>query len=149
MTGWRLGYLAAPEAVAKTVDSIQSHSTSNPTSFAQKGALAALKDSQDCVTHMIKDFIERRKLMYDGLTSIEGIKCVKPLGAFYMLPNISAFGMNSTQFCEALLEQALVAAVPGIAFGADQTIRLSYACSRENIEKGLSRLKDFCTRIKK
>ncbi len=149
MTGWRLGYLAAPEAIAKAVDSIQSHSTSNPTSFAQKGAVAALKESQDCVQEMVKAFAERRKLMYEGLTSIEGVTCVKPMGAFYMLPDISSFGMNSTQFCEALIEQALVAAVPGIAFGNDRTIRLSYACSAENIEKGISRLKDFCARIRK
>jgi len=149
MTGWRLGYLAAPESIAKAVDSIQSHSTSNPTSFAQKGAVAAMKESQDCVAEMVKEFAQRRKLMHDSLLSIEGITCVKPMGAFYMLPNIASFGMTSTQFCEILLEQALVAAVPGIAFGNDQTIRLSYACSRENIEKGLSRIKDFCARIKK
>ncbi len=149
MTGWRLGYLAASESIAKAVDSIQSHTTSNPTSFAQKGALAALRESQDCVTEMVKAFTERRKLMYEGLASIEGIKCVKPMGAFYMLPDVSSFGMTSSQFCEALLEQALVAAVPGIAFGDDRTIRLSYACSTENIEKGISRLKDFCARLKK
>lgn len=149
MTGWRLGYLAAPEAVAKAVDSIQSHSTSNPTSFAQKGAVAALKESQDCVAEMLKVFFERRNLMYQGLNSIEGIRCVKPMGAFYMLPDISAFGMTSTQFCETLLEQALVGAVPGIAFGDDKTIRFSYGCSTENIKKGISRLQDFCARLKK
>ncbi len=149
MTGWRLGYLAASDAIAKAIDSIQSHSTSNPTSFAQKGAVAALRESQDCVNEMLKAFTSRRKLMYEGLTSLPGVNCVKPMGAFYMLPDISSFGMTSTQFCEALLEQALVAAVPGIAFGDDRVIRLSYACSTENIEKGVSRLKDFCMRLKK
>lgn len=149
MTGWRLGYLAAPESIAKAVDSIQSHSTSNPTSFAQKGAVAALKESQDCVADMLKVFSERRNLMYHGLNSIEGVRCIKPMGAFYMLPDISVFRMTSTQFCEALLEQALVAAVPGIAFGDDKTIRFSYTCSTENIEKGISRLRDFCARQKK
>jgi aspartate aminotransferase len=149
MTGWRLGYLAAPDPIAKAVEAIQSHATSNPTSFAQKGAVSALRESQDCVTDMVKAFTERRKALYDGLTSIEGIKCVKPMGAFYMLPDISAFGMTSTQFAEALLEQALVAAVPGIAFGDDRTIRMSYACSMENITKGISRIKDFCARLKK
>lgn len=149
MTGWRLGYLAAPESIAKAVDSIQSHSTSNPTSFAQKGAVAALKESQDSVKEMLKAFTERRELMYQGLTSIPGIQCVKPLGAFYMLPDISSFGMTSSQFCQALLEQALVGAVPGTGFGDDKTIRLSYACSNENIEKGISRLRDFCARLKK
>ncbi len=149
MTGWRLGYLAAPESIARAVDSIQSHSTSNPTSFAQKGAVAALRDSQDCVTDMLKSFEKRRNIMYEGLTSTAGVTCVKPMGAFYMLPDISSFGMTSSQFCETLLEQALVAAVPGIAFGDDRTIRFSYACSNENIEKGISRFKDFCARLKK
>jgi aspartate aminotransferase len=149
MTGWRLGYTAAPEAVAKVIDSIQSHCTSNTTSFAQKGAVAALKESQDAIVEMVKEFAARRDLMYGELSSIEGITCNKPQGAFYMLPNISSFGMTSTQFCEALLEQAMVAAVPGIAFGNDQVIRFSYACSRENIQKGMSRLKDFCARIRK
>ncbi len=149
MTGWRLGYLAAPDPIAKAVEAIQSHATSNPTSFAQKGAVAALRESQDCVGEMVKAFTERRKALYDGLTSIDGIKCVKPMGAFYMLPDISAFGMTSTQFAEALLEQALVATVPGVAFGDDRTIRMSYACSMENITKGISRIKDFCARLKK
>ena len=149
MTGWRLGYLAAPEAIARAVDSIQSHATSNPTSFAQKGAVAALRESQDWVADMVKTFSERRAAMYQGLSSIEGVGCIKPSGAFYMLPDISSFGMTSGQFCEALLDQAFVAAVPGSAFGEDRTIRLSYACSNETIEKGISRLKDFCARIKK
>lgn len=149
MTGWRLGYSAAPEPVAKVIDSVQSHCTSNTTSFAQKGAVAALRESQDCVAEMVKEFAARRELLHEGLSSIEGFVCPKPQGAFYMLPNIASFGMTSTQFCEALLEQAMVAAVPGIAFGNDQTIRFSYACSRENIEKGISRIKDFCARIRK
>jgi aspartate aminotransferase len=148
MTGWRLGYLAAPDPIAKAIDSIQSHSTSNPTSFAQKGAVAALKESQDCVSEMVKQFAQRRQLMYDGLTSIPGVKCVKPMGAFYMLPDISEFRMNSSVFCEKLLEQALVAAVPGVAFGDDRVMRLSYACSTENIEKGISRIRDFCASLK-
>lgn len=149
MTGWRLGYLAAPEPIAKTIDSIQSHATSNPTSFAQKGAVAALKESQDCVKEMVRAFAERRDFIYDGLTAIEGIRCLKPMGAFYVLADISAFGMTSSQFCESLLDQALVAAVPGIAFGDDRVIRLSYACGKENIEKGLSRIQDFCARLRK
>lgn len=149
MTGWRLGYLAAPDPIAKAIDSIQSHSTSNPTSFAQKGAIAALRESQDCVTEMVKTFAQRRQLMLDGLASIPGITCQKPLGAFYVLPDISSFGLTSSQFCEQLLDQAMVAAVPGVAFGDDNTIRLSYACSTETIEKGISRLRDFCARLKK
>lgn len=149
MTGWRLGYLAAPEPIAKAIDSIQSHATSNPTSFAQKGAVAALKESQECVKEMVRAFAERRDFIFAGLTSIAGIRCLKPMGAFYILADISSFGMTSSQFCESLLDQALVAAVPGIAFGDDRVIRLSYACGKENIEKGLSRIQDFCARLRK
>lgn len=148
MTGWRLGYIAAPEPVAAAIDSIQSHSTSNPTSFAQKGALAALKGDQSSIGEMLKAFTERREYMYNKLTSIPGITCVKPMGAFYMLPNIGGFGINSTAFCERLLTQQNVAAVPGIAFGSDAHIRLSYACSMENIQKGLDRLAAFCAELK-
>ncbi len=148
MTGWRLGYIAAPEHIAAAIDSIQSHSTSNPTSFAQKGALAALKGDQSFIGEMVKAFTERRAYMYDRLTKISGITCVKPLGAFYMLPNISAFGLGSTAFCSKLLDDQKVAAVPGIAFGSDAHLRLSYACSMENIQKGLDRIEAFCKSLK-
>ena len=148
MTGWRLGYVAAPEPIAAAIDSIQSHSTSNPTSFAQKGALAALKGDQSFVAEMVKAFSERRAYIYDRLTKIPGVTCVLPLGAFYMLPNISSFGLTSTEFCTKLLEQQKVAAVPGIAFGTDAHIRLSYACSMENIQKGLDRIEAFCASLK-
>jgi aspartate aminotransferase len=148
MTGWRLGYVAAPEHIAAAIDSIQSHSTSNPTSFAQKGALAGLKGDQSFIGEMVKAFSERRTYMYDKLSSIPGITCVKPMGAFYMLPNISNFGLNSTNFCTKLLEQQKVAAVPGVAFGSDAHMRLSYACSMENIQKGLERIEAFCASLK-
>jgi aspartate aminotransferase len=144
MTGWRLGYVAAPEAIAAAIDSIQSHSTSNPTSFAQKGALAGLKGDQSFIGEMVKAFAERREYMYNKLTSIPGITCVKPMGAFYMLPNISSFGLTSSDFCSKLLDDQKVAAVPGIAFGSDAHIRLSYASSMENITKGLDRLEAYC-----
>src|SRR5664280_2155577 len=144
MTGWRLGYVAAPEPIAAAIDSIQSHSTSNPTSFAQKGALAGLKGDQSFIGEMVKAFAERRAYMHDKLSSISGVTCVKPMGAFYMLPNISSFGLNSTNFCDKLLEQQKVAVVPGIAFGSDAHMRLSYACSMENIQKGLDRIEAFC-----
>jgi aspartate aminotransferase len=148
MTGWRLGYVAAPEPIAAAIDSIQSHSTSNPTSFAQKGALAGLKGDQSFIGEMVKAFAERRAYMHDKLSSIAGVTCVKPMGAFYMLPNISSFGLKSSEFCAKLLDQQKVAAVPGIAFGSDAHIRLSYACSMENIQKGLDRLEAFCTSLK-
>ncbi|MGD0017141.1 MAG: pyridoxal phosphate-dependent aminotransferase [Verrucomicrobiia bacterium] len=148
MTGWRLGYVAAPKAIAAAIDSIQSHSTSNPTSFAQKGALAALKGDQSFIAEMVRAFAERRTYMYDHLTKIPGITCVLPMGAFYMLPNISSFGLTSTDFCSKLLEQQKVAAVPGIAFGTDAHMRLSYACSMENIQKGIDRIEAFCASLK-
>lgn len=148
MTGWRLGYIAAPEPIAVAIDSLQSHSTSNPTSFVQKGALAGLQGDQSFIGEMLKAFAERRDYMYQRLTGIAGITCVKPLGAFYMLPNISHFGLGSAQFCERLLNEQKVACVPGIAFGSDAHIRLSYACSMENIQKGLDRLAAFCGSLK-
>jgi aspartate aminotransferase len=148
MTGWRLGYVAAPEPIAAAIDSIQSHSTSNPTSFAQKGALAGLKGDQSFIGEMVKAFAERRAYMYDRLTKIPGVTCVKPMGAFYMLPNISSFGLASTDFASKLLDDQKVAVVPGIAFGSDAHVRLSYACSMENIQKGLDRIEAFCAGLK-
>ena len=149
MTGWRLGYIAAPVSIAVAIDSIQSHSTSNPTSFAQKGALAGLKGDQSFIGEMVKAFNGRREYMYDRLTKIPGITCVKPLGAFYVLPNISSFGLGSADFCDKLLDQQKVACVPGIAFGSDAHMRLSYACSMENITKGLDRIEAFCAGLTK
>ena len=144
MTGWRLGYLAAPEAVAKAVDSIQSHSTSNPTSFAQKGAVAALKGDQQALADMRDEFSMRRNYMYDRITKIPNITAVKPEGAFYILVNISQLGLSSQNFADRLLSKANVAVIPGAAFGDDRTIRLSYATSIDIIKKGLDRFQDFC-----
>ncbi|MGA2604423.1 MAG: pyridoxal phosphate-dependent aminotransferase [Verrucomicrobiia bacterium] len=149
MTGWRLGYVAAPEPIAAAIDSIQSHSTSNPTSFAQKGAVAALKGDQSFIAKMVTAFAERRAYIYDRLTKIPGVTCVKPMGAFYMLPNISSFGLGSTDFASKLLDEQKVAVVPGIAFGSDAHVRLSYACSMENIQKGLDRIEAFCASLAK
>jgi aspartate aminotransferase len=143
MTGWRLGYLAAPEPIAKAIDSMQSHSTSNPCSFAQKGALAAIKGDQQCIVDMREEFNLRREYMHGRLSSIPGITAVKPLGAFYVLANISALGLNSTNFADRLLSKANVAVVPGIAFGDDRTVRLSYATSLDVIKKGLDRIEEF------
>ena len=144
MTGWRLGYLAAPEAVAKAVDSIQSHSTSNPCSFAQHGALAALKGDQQSLQDMHDEFDMRRNYMYDRISKIPNITAVKPQGAFYVLVNISQLGLTSQNFADRLLSKANVAVVPGAAFGDDRTIRLSYATSIDIIKKGLDRFQDFC-----
>jgi len=147
MTGWRLGYLGAPEEIAKVIDSLQSHSTSGPNSFAQKGAIAALKGSQQCVTDMRDEFNIRREYMYERLAAIPNVSAVKPLGAFYMLADISKFGLSSTNFADRLLSKAEVAVVPGIAFGDDKTVRLSYATDLETIKTGLDRIEQFCRTI--
>ncbi len=144
MTGWRLGYLGAPEAIAKAIDAIQSHSTSGCTSFAQKGALAALKGDQAPVEDMRSEFDIRRQYMVERLTSIPKVKVVMPQGAFYVLANISGLGLSSTNFADRLLSKHHVAVVPGVAFGNDQTIRLSYATSLDVIKKGLDRIEEFC-----
>jgi aspartate aminotransferase len=144
MTGWRLGYLAAPEPIAKAVEAIQSHSTSNPNSFAQRGALAALKGDQQPLTDMRDEFDLRRNYMYDRISKIPNITAPKPLGAFYVMVNISQLGLSSQNFSDRLLSKANVAVVPGAAFGDDRTIRLSYATSIDVIKKGLDRFQDFC-----
>jgi aspartate aminotransferase len=144
MTGWRLGYLGAPEAIAKAVDSIQSHSTSNPCSFAQKGGVAALKGDQQPLADMRDEFDMRRNYMFDRISKIPNITAVKPRGAFYVLVNISQLGLTSQNFADRLLSKANVAVVPGAAFGDDRTIRLSYATSIDVIKKGLDRFQDFC-----
>lgn len=148
MTGWRLGYLAAPEPIAKAIDAIQSHSTSNPTSFAQKGGVAALNGPQDHLSAWLQEYSRRRTYAHQRLNSMPGITCVNAKGAFYLFPNISGLGLKSSDFCAKLLEEEKVAAVPGIAFGADDYIRLSYATSMANIEKGLDRIEKFAKRLK-
>ena len=149
MTGWRIGFLAAPEPIAKAIDAVQSHSTSNPTSFAQKGAVAALTGSQEHLPKWLAEFDKRRRFAHEKLNSMPGITCVNAKGAFYLFPNISKTGLKSAEFCAKLLESQKVAAVPGIAFGADDYIRLSYATSMANIEKGLDRIDKFCRTLGK
>ena len=144
MTGWRLGYLGAPEPIAKAIDAIQSHSTSNPCSFAQKGALAALKGDQQPVADMRDEFDMRRNYMVNRLAAIAGISVVKPQGAFYVLVNIGKLGLSSSNFADRLLSKHQVAVVPGVAFGNDGTVRLSYATSLDVIKKGLDRFEEFC-----
>ena len=143
MTGWRLGFLAAPEPIAKAIDAVQSHSTSNPTSFAQKGAVAALNGPQDHLPTWLAEYAKRRTYAWEKLNTIPGISCVNSKGAFYLFPNIRETGLTSSEFCARLLESEKVAAVPGIAFGADDYLRISYATSLANIQKGLDRLDRF------
>ena len=143
MTGWRLGFLAAPEPIAKAIDAVQSHSTSNPCSFAQKGGVAALTGSQAHLPGWLAEYAKRRTRAWEMLNAMPGVSCVNSKGAFYLFPNFSKTGLKSADFCARLLEQEKVAAVPGIAFGADDYIRISYATSLANIEKGLSRMDRF------
>lgn len=151
MTGWRLGWLAAPEKYIKAIINIQSQTISNPTTFAQYGALEALKDGGKFPAMMRQEFIKRRDYIVDALNSINGVKCIKPEGAFYVFPNISHFIKgnikNDIDLTEYLLEEAKVAVVPGSAFGKDGYIRLSYATSMENIKEGAKRIKEALEKI--
>ncbi|WP_138500181.1 pyridoxal phosphate-dependent aminotransferase [Nostoc sp. PA-18-2419] len=143
MTGWRIGYLAGPVEIIKATSSIQGHSTSNVCTFAQYGAIAALESPQDCVEEMRQAFAKRRQVMLDRLNAIPGLSTAKPDGAFYLFPDISKTNLKSLEFCDALLEEHQVAVIPGIAFGADDNIRLSYATDLATIEKGMDRLEKF------
>ncbi|MEO1374737.1 MAG: pyridoxal phosphate-dependent aminotransferase [Cyanobacteria bacterium J06635_10] len=143
MTGWRLGYLAAPVELIKAAITVQGHSTSNVCTFAQYGAIAALSESQDCVEEMRQAFAKRRKVMLERINAIPGLNCAQPDGAFYLFPDISKTGLKSLEFCKTLLEEHQVAVIPGVAFGADNNIRLSYATDMATIEKGMDRLEKF------
>jgi aspartate aminotransferase len=147
MTGWRLGYLTAPLWLAKKISALQSHTTSNPTSFAQFGAIEAIKGDQSAVEKMRQAFSSRRDMIYKLMQEIPGVECIRPTGAFYIFCNISSFGMGSWEFCEKLLAQEKVAAIPGEPFGAEGNIRLSYACSEETIKEAVSRIKSFCASL--
>ena len=150
MTGWRIGYFAAPAEVASAVSRLQSHTTSNPTSIAQYAAIEAFQMDQSILRGMQESFNTRRLKMIQLLNNIPGIIMNQPSGAFYAFPSIANFYgkstkqgkqiFNSISFCEALLEEAKVACVPGIGFGLDGYIRLSYATSEAQIEEGLSRV---------
>ncbi len=150
MTGWRLGTICAPSDIAKAIADIQSQTTSNATTFAQYGALEAMRHPQkarESLQNMLTVFDRRRMRLLEGLNSIKGVTCRRANGAFYLFPNISSFQLSSTKFCEKLLEEELVALVPGFAFGADENVRLSYAVSDDVIEKGLERISRFCSRL--
>lgn len=152
MTGWRIGFTAANEAVTKAMANMQSHAASNPSSISQAAALEAYNGEQETVEEMRKVFEERRNYMVDRINSINGVSCRKPEGAFYVMMNIKeVFGREicgkvintSDDFCEVLLENSLVALVPGSGFGIEGYVRWSYATSMENIVKGLDRLEAF------
>jgi aspartate aminotransferase len=143
MTGWRIGYIAAPETIAKAVATLQSHSTSNPTSFAQVGALAALECAQDDVKKMLVSFEARRNLIMDELAKIPTIKAFRSQGAFYVFCDVSDTGLNAMDFATRILDEANVAVIPGGPFGMPNHIRLSFAISEEAIKKGVVRIKDW------
>ena len=144
MTGWRLGYTAAPPELADAISKIQSHTTSNPTSFAQYGALAALQGDQSIIGDMVEEYDMRRQYMLSRFSKINKVDIVEPDGAFYFLVDTSKMGLSSMNLTEKLLSRYKVAAVPGAAFGIDNSIRFSYATTLDIIKKGLDRFEDFC-----
>jgi aspartate aminotransferase len=143
MTGWRVGFLAGPADVIRACITIQGHSTSNVCTFAQYGAIAALEGSQEPVEAMRQAFAQRRQYMMDAVQAIPGLTFPRPDGAFYLFPSIQQTGLTSLEFSEALLTEYQVAVVPGIAFGADDCIRLSYATDMDTIKKGMELLDKF------
>jgi len=148
MTGWRLGTLVAPAPIAKAVAELQSQMTSNATTFAQWGALAAYTEkTRAALDDMLVAFDRRRKFVHTELNKIPGVSCLLSQGAFYLFPNISSFGIPDEQFCTRLLETEKVAAVHGSAFGAEGFLRISYATSDEILAKGLERLTRFCASL--
>ena len=152
MTGWRLGTLVAPLPIAKACSELQSQMSSNATTFAQYGALAALKEKAQAVAalgEMKTAFDRRRSYLHAELNRIPGVSCLLAGGAFYLFPNISSFGLKDADFCARLLEQEKVAAVPGSAFGAEGYLRLSYATSDEILRKGVERLTRFCATLRR
>ncbi|MBI5205604.1 MAG: pyridoxal phosphate-dependent aminotransferase [Nitrospirae bacterium] len=157
MTGWRIGYTAGPKDIVRAMTNIQSQSTSNPASIAQKAAVEALTGPQDFIKAMLSEFDRRRKFLVSELNSIPGISCLTPTGAFYAFPNTSKlYGKHadenkvssSSELALYLLEKASVALVPGDAFGDNDYIRLSYATSMDNIRKGVERIKEAVNRLK-
>ncbi|KKY02816.1 aspartate aminotransferase [Paraclostridium benzoelyticum] len=154
MTGWRIGYTACKKEIAKSMSNFQSHATSNPNTIAQYATIAALNAPEDTLKEMLEAFKERRDFMVDKVNSIENLSCLKPQGAFYVMVNISKLLgktlngkeiKNSIDFADYLLDDAKVAVVPGIGFGNDNYIRLSYATSLENIKEGLERIEKAIT----
>jgi aspartate aminotransferase len=148
MTGWRVGFGLAPAPIIGAMNKLQSHSTSNPTSIAQKAAVEAMRGPQDSVQRMLAEYRKRRDFVIGRLRSIPGVRCAEPKGAFYAYPNIgAALGKNgianTMQFAEKLLAEAHVAVVPGEAFGTDRHVRISYATSMKELERGLDRIHRF------
>jgi len=152
MTGWRVGYALGSAKLMGNMLKLQSHSTSNPTSFAQKGAVEALRGPQDSVQTMLAEFERRRNKIVAGLRAIPGLRCAMPEGAFYVYPNVGAYlkkngTADATVLAGKLLDEEHIALVPGPAFGTEEHVRISYAASQEQIDEGLRRLKDFFAKL--
>ncbi|WP_230496630.1 pyridoxal phosphate-dependent aminotransferase [Pseudoneobacillus rhizosphaerae] len=148
MTGWRIGYAAGNKDVITAMTNLASHSTSNPTTTAQYGTIAAYNGTEETVEQMRRAFEERLNIIYEQLIYIEGFSCIKPQGAFYLFPNVKKAaeltGFKTVdQFVEGLLEDAKVAVIPGSGFGASENIRLSYATSLDTLEEAIKRIKEF------
>lgn len=148
MTGWRIGYTAGPEEIIKAMGAVQSQETSNPTSISQAAALAGLTGPEDFLVEWITEYDRRRRFMVDRLNAMDGVSCLMPEGAFYVFPDVSGlYGRSfngkpiggSVEFCDYMLEEQKIAMVPGVGFGADNYVRLSYAISMDDIEKALDR----------
>lgn len=157
MTGWRIGYAAGSEEIVSAMTKYQSQNTSNPTSIAQKAAVEALNGPQEGVGVMAREFQKRRDLVVERLTAIPGVTCLKPQGAFYVFPNVGSYYgrsfaekviRNSAEMATYLLDEANVALVPGGDFGHDDHIRISYATSMEQIEKGVERIRQALLKLK-
>ena len=144
MTGWRLGYTAAPAEIAKAIKLSQDHTASNATTFCQYGAIEALQGDQTFIADLREEYDFRRQYVFDRLSQMPKIKVVEPKGAFYFFIDTTELGMGSQELCEKLLERYKVAAVPGIAFGNDNAIRISYCTSLDVLKEGLDRLEEFC-----
>jgi aspartate aminotransferase len=144
MTGWRLGYTAAPKALAEAIDKIQSHTVSNATTFAQYGALAALQGDQTFIEDLRGEYDVKRQFMFSRLKAIPNIRVVEPQGAFYFFVYTGNMGLKSLNLCDKLLSRYKVAAVPGVAFGYDEGIRLSYCTTLDVLNEGLTRFEQFC-----
>jgi aspartate aminotransferase len=152
MTGWRIGYGLAPEPIVVAMTKLQSHSTSNPTSIAQKAAVEALSGPQDSVRQMLAEYHRRRDFVVQRLRQIPGVECSMPAGAFYAYPNIrealDRVGMATPlEFAGRLLNDASVAVVPGEAFGTNDHVRISYAASMHDLERGLDRIDRFLAQL--
>ena len=157
MTGWRIGYAAGPEKIIGAMGNLQGHCTSNPTSISQKASIEALDNSADSVKSMVEQFEKRRNFVYEKLSNMKGIEVFKPKGAFYIFPKVSSYYgkkynntviKSSGDFCEYLLKVVNVAAVPGVAFGNDEYIRISYATSMDKLETAMERLEKHLPLLK-